>query len=417
MTRVLSELLGAEEPMFGIALRQLEKASGNMGVDVRLTTDIIAKAHAAHRALGLDPQDTTGRELYHALLGMVARHDDFLARRLGATDSEDVADILQRVRIASQNAHIPRKGWFLKHSVAKRLLKATPPRQVMRALHYRSVDSMIKREPVGELMIAIRVLESQKWQHAFLAKYSKLKPIDFEVRDIEVVYLNDERWCGFTEQFVRANHHNLTHLKEMGVIALLPLPIARLRGIAVTVLPLVLHYINEIRLYSAFFKLQQVNADFGDTLVETLTIDPSERINIAGQPLHWRVVHRHFGKYTEMLPEMFEPHVRLEDLEWRKAETVLYELEPALHFWHDMDYVGSLYDAQPVSFNLMDMAANYVNNLPYDRRAVGRMRQSLWSELCQRYVAQPMFERQVLRQLDADRNKADLFMLSYSDKL
>jgi hypothetical protein len=114
---------------------------------------------------------------------------------------------------------------------------------------------------------------------------------------------------------------------------------------------------------------------------------------------------------------MFEPHVRLEDLEWRKAEAVLYELEPALHFWHDMDYVGAVRADGPVSFNLLDMAANYVNGLPYSRRSVGHMRQSLWSEICQRYIAQPMLERQALSQLDSSRNKADLFMLEYSGKI
>lgn len=417
MTRIMAELLGAGEPMFSIALRQLENASGNQGVDVRLTAEIISKVHHAHKSLGLDPNDTTGEELYSALLSMVEKHDHFLAKRLGADDPEDVQDILRRIRIASSNVHTPKRGWFLKHSVAKRLLKATPPKQVMKALKYRSIDSMIKREPVSELFVAIRVLESPKWQHAFLAKYSKLKPIDFETRDVEVIQFNSERWSKHTEQFVRSNRHNLTHLKELGVIALLPLPIEKMRGIAITVLPLVLHYITEIRLYSAYFKLQQVSPNFGEALVKTLTVDPKEHVNIAGQPLHWRVVNRHFGGYTQMLPEMFEPHVQLEDLEWRKAEAVLYELEPALHFWHAMDFVGSLQGGVPVSFNLMDMAASYVNHLPYEHRAIGHMRQSLWSEICQRYIAQPMLERQVLNQLDTERNKADLFMLKYSGKI
>lgn len=417
MTRIIGELLGAEEPLFSISMRQLENASGNQGVDVRLTAEIIHKAHHAHKSLGLDPHDTTGEELYAALLALIEKHDTFLARRLGADDPTNVQDVLRRIRIASSNVHMPRRGWFMKHSVAKRLLKATPPKQVMKALHYRSIDSMIKREPVAELMVAVRALESPKWQHAFLAKYKKLKPIDFETRDIEVIQFDAKRWGTSTEAFVRSNHHNLTHLKELGVIALLPLPVEKLPGITVTVFPLVLHYMNEIRLYSAYFKLQQVRPNFGEIVTETLTTDPKEHVNIAGQPLHWRVVNRHFGRYGRLLPEMFEPHVRLEDLEWRKAEAVLYELEPALHFWHDLDFVGSLYDGVPVSYNLMDMAVCYVNRLPYERRAVGHMRQSLWSEVCQRYLAQPMLERQVLRQLDDGRGSADLLMLELSATL
>lgn len=37
MSQLISNLLGATEPMFSIAINQLEKASGKPGVDVRLT--------------------------------------------------------------------------------------------------------------------------------------------------------------------------------------------------------------------------------------------------------------------------------------------------------------------------------------------------------------------------------------------
>ena len=43
-----------------------------------------------------------------------------------------------------------------------------------------------------------------------------------------------------------------------------------MRGIVITVLPLLLHYFNEVRLYSSFFKLQQVKPEFGGILVDTL---------------------------------------------------------------------------------------------------------------------------------------------------
>lgn len=417
MTRVLSELLGAGEPMFAIAMKQLERSSGNQSIDVKLTSDIIAKSHIGLRALGLDPRDTTGRELYGALQGLVALHDTFLARRLGADDPTDTRDMMQRIRVAAENVHMPRSAWVFKHSVAKRLLKATPPHKVMKALHYRSLDSMIKREPIDELFVAMRLIESEAWQKAFVAKYKNLTPLDFEVRDIEVIIMDETRWATLVETYVRSRHHNLTHLKELGVVALLPLPIKHLRGITISLFPRVLHYINEIRLYSAFFKLQQVRPQFGAVVAETINDDPGEHVTVAGNPLHWRIVHQHFAKNVTTLPEVFEPHVRMEDLEWRKAEAVLFELEPALQFWHNMDYVGALRDGQPVSFNLMDMAANYVNQLSYENRSVSAMRRSLWSEISLRYIAQPMLERQVIDQLDLSQESADLFKLSFGSRI
>lgn len=67
MARFLRDLLGAKEPMFTIALKQLEQRTGGMGVDVAYIAHIIEHAHGVMRKLGLDPSDTTALELYRAL--------------------------------------------------------------------------------------------------------------------------------------------------------------------------------------------------------------------------------------------------------------------------------------------------------------------------------------------------------------
>lgn len=67
MARVLKQLLGNNHPLFSRNLMELEKATGDAGVDVRLLADITEKAHEVLRRLGLDPADTTGVEAYHSL--------------------------------------------------------------------------------------------------------------------------------------------------------------------------------------------------------------------------------------------------------------------------------------------------------------------------------------------------------------
>ena len=71
MTHVLKQLLGNDHPLFTQNLMQLERAAGNVGVDVRLIADITEKAHAVLRELGLDPADSNGKEVYQALLAGV----------------------------------------------------------------------------------------------------------------------------------------------------------------------------------------------------------------------------------------------------------------------------------------------------------------------------------------------------------
>jgi len=75
MAKFLQTVLDAKEPMFSVGLTSLEKATGNSGVDTRLIADIIERSHHIMRKLGLDPRDTTGRELYFALLS-AAKHDE-----------------------------------------------------------------------------------------------------------------------------------------------------------------------------------------------------------------------------------------------------------------------------------------------------------------------------------------------------
>lgn len=417
MSRVLSELLNAEEPLFSLAIKQLEQASGNPSVDVRLTAEIVGKVHMKMRALGLDPKDTTGGELYRALFNLVQMHDRFLAERIGCLDAEDVEAVLVRLKDVLDALDVPKKAWVLKHSVAKRLLKATPPKKVMKQLGYRSVDSMIKREPVGELFGAIRLVESQEWQDSFVRKYKNLHPTDFETREIEVVYLDPTKWGDLPTEYVLHKRHNITHLKETGTIVMMPMPEKRMPGITITVLPLLLHYVNEIRLYSSYFKSQQVKPDFAQIIIHTLIRDPGKHAAVGGQHVHWRVIHRHFGTPNYDHPEIFEPHVEPDDLLWRRAEETLYRLEPALHFWYDMEYVGVVFDGRQVSFNLMDMAVSYVNRLAYGKQSVHHLRDSLWNEIYMRYMGEKVIERQVLKQLDNETIEPDVLAIGLKGEL
>lgn len=401
MSKTLSDFLGAYEPLFSHTIAQLEKATGDQGIDVRLTAEIIGKANMKMRELGLDPADTTGKELYQALLAIIKKHDEFLTMKVGGKDPMDVHDLLPRIRKFVEHEDIPKKVWVLKPSAAKRLLKNMPPKNVMKHLGYKTVDSMIKREPVTELFGSLRFAEDPAWLNKFLLKYKSLAPSDFETRDIAFVIMDEKKWGGLTKEFVHKKRHNLTHLKEMGVIMILPMPIKRMRGVVITVLPLMLHYINEIRLYSAYFKMQQVKPDFGSILSDTLIADPGKHAVMAGQYVHWRVLQRYFGKLRgEYHPELFEPHVQPEDLHWRKAEEILYRVEPALYFWHDHDYVAAAYDGRPVAFNLMDVAINYVNDLAYSERVAYHFQESLWNEIFIRYMGQKTLENQILKQLD-----------------
>ena len=402
MSKLIADLLAAEQPLFSLSLRQLEEVSGLPSVDSRLTAEIIGKCRLKMTELGLDADDSNGPELYQALVNQIASHDKHLQKVIGAKDSDTASQLIPKIKQAQAKVELARDCWVLKKSVARDFLRQNPPPQIMELLGYKSIDSMLKRENIFELFGALRFAEGPDWLTAFNEQYRALKPTDFTSRQIEILVM-PERWATICQDFIAKKKHNITHSKEMGVIIMLPITASKIDGLTIWALSLLFHYINEVRLYSAFFKLQQVKADFGQIFVDTLIADPSQSAIMAGNRIHWRVIQRYFGKLEhEHHPEIFQPHVQPEDLHWRAAEASLYQIAPELKFWQDMDYVGLMFDKRPVVFNMMDVAASYANQTPYPKREIYHFREALWNEVFIRYMGNQVLEDQILKQLDND---------------
>lgn len=71
MSKTLAILIGNDHPLFVANITQMEKASGHAGIDTALIAEVIEKAHVVMRRLGIDPADTSAKELYYALKGAV----------------------------------------------------------------------------------------------------------------------------------------------------------------------------------------------------------------------------------------------------------------------------------------------------------------------------------------------------------
>jgi hypothetical protein len=402
MTRFLSLALGAKQPLFGQSIQELERASGRPSADIHLSSEMMQKARTKIIQLGLDPQDTTGQELYGALQARLRQDEISVRTALSIADDATSADTLASVQ-KFLNAHRAASNSFaLKTAVAKRLLKKKPPKVAMKRLGYRSLDSMLKHESVAAIYAAAVMTESATWHKGFREQYSKLQASDFEQRKITIVVPMSKRWTDITSGFVQNAKHNILCFKELGTVVLLPLD-AKIDGLAITTLLLTLHYMNDIRTYSSFAKLQQVKPTFGQTVQQTSQADPMTSANLAGQPVPWKVIQRYYGRIkADFHPEVFEPHVQPEDLEWHDAEEVLAELEPSLGFWLDTQYICMLDDDQPVSLNILDVALAYCNHLDFPDRIVHFVREHLWHELMSRYLHQENLEAAVHQQLSRE---------------
>ena len=396
----IAKLLAAKEPLFDTALTQLEQETGKNGIDVRIAAEIAVTAADRIKQLGLTP-DCTGEELYAALLHKVKAQDRHLALAIGGTDPNNVAEMIPLIVKAAEKAPLPKDGWFIKEDKAKAMLRRTPPMAIMERLGYHLVSQLLEKENIYELYLALRFVQDADWLNEFDALYEDLSPDDFEARSIRIVPFAASKWGDIAEHFIAKKRHNITHSKEMGAIAVMPLTQAKMDGICLKIMPLFFHYFNEIRLYSAFFQLMKTKKNFGHIIAETLIADTPDLKLVEHGYIHWRVIQRYFGKLAgEDHPEIFEPHVQPEDLHWRRAEAVLYDIDPELEFWKGLDFVGVIKGNDEVTFNLMDVSLGYSNNIAYADRYLYHFRESLWNEIFARYLGEQVLEDQLLIKLD-----------------
>ena len=406
MAKFLSDLLDAEEPIFTQALHQLEEVSGRSGADAKLIGDITAMAHENLRQLGLVPAAATGEEVYHALLGRVESDIKRLVRIIGADESrsEEVKYLVPFMVEAANKVKFNRTVFVIKREKAKDLLRQMPPKQLMKKLGYDDIEKMFEGEDFDEIYTALRFSEGPEWLIQYNELFKQVTPEDYEERDLRIVQMNHDKYVDLAAHFVQKKLHNVTHTKEMGIIVVVPMHARKMRGLALKTLPLLFHYMNEVKLYSTFFKLKSKKPNFGKTVVETLIADPGTGSQMAGKRVHWRVIQRYLGKHKEDSIDSvaFEPHVQPEDLHWRRAEDLLFQLDPELEFWKDRDYVALNYDGFPVAFNLFDVSFAYSNRESYAGRYAYHFRESLWNEIFVRYMGFKNLANQVLEQLDND---------------
>ncbi|HUY85312.1 MAG TPA: hypothetical protein VMU97_02245 [Candidatus Dormibacteraeota bacterium] len=406
MTRFLSESLQAPEPSFRLGLQNLESANGAPNADIRLTAEVLRQTQAKLKQLGLDPRDTTAKELYHALQERIKADDARLTRTLrtrAATHVSAEAEVVAGMIHALKELPDSKRCFALKTSALKSIIKSVPPKKAMKHLGYRSLDSMLKHEPPISIMAAAWLSESATWRQRLLESYKHLGPSDFEDRSISLVQPDSKRWKELAQDTVSHTRHNILCLKELGALVFLPLSDKAPAGSTTASLALALHELNEIRVAGTFLKLCQVRPDFGN-LVQTIVGDePRLNSRLLDQPVPWHLVQRYYAQLVHHVQdEVLEPHLRLEDIAWHPIEETLSAIEPCFDFWRQSAHLALLHDRQPVSLNVVDAALNYCNELPFECRIIHYFQRSLWHELMLRYLKHESVEQTVMSQLQPE---------------
>ncbi|MEK7590401.1 MAG: hypothetical protein AAB454_01685 [Patescibacteria group bacterium] len=377
---------------------QLERVTGKVGVIQKLSeeNDRIVKEKLAE--LGLTPK-AQAQEVYDALISKLEADDIKLAEAMGVTSLRG-AEMAQKIVDFLIKIHPCRKGYFLKKEKAKQLLVAEPPKNVLKALGYKYVEELLEKEDLLEVYSAIRFLEDQEWQNKiFFKQYETLHKDDFEERLIEARVLN-QKWAKAAEKFVAKKYHNVSHLKELGVIFVIPTFLG-ISGEILRLTMLLIHYLYEVEYYADVFQYfnqnghsfaeQMISVLRGDVIENRLPKQPPE----FGRP-RFLVLQRYLAKQDEFDWRLFEPHINPEALHWQKAETELLKinrmipaLQNGLEFWGGLGWVGDYFQTETgvdvlVSFNLIDTAMALVKQKELVKYLYHHQ-EALWNKIFSEY--------------------------------
>lgn len=356
------------------------------------------------------------KAIYDALIKKLRKDDEELSRFLHKAPEGGMAGFKNLVNVAGEVANVG-GGLFLKEEAALSLLKKNPPKNIMSFLGYASVDGMLKNENLFEVFSALRFIEGSDWlNQVFFKEYENLTPEDFEEREIRAMVLG-EQWVKASERFVKKKYHNVSHLKELGIIFVIP-AFLNVPGETMRTFSLVLHYFHEIKFYSELFRRYAESAKsdtlwggkkFADHITSLLRGDVLEEKPEGELGIKWLIIQRYLAKDDEYDWRLFYPHVNPEAIHWTKAEADIARLSHrydslGFEFWKDLDFVGDFYpdvSGTPVlvSFNLIDTVMSLVKEKEMSKYLYHHQ-EALWNKIFIQYVGAAQTERLIVENFD-----------------
>jgi hypothetical protein len=380
--------------------KKMSVVSGKTGVIEGLVKENDRRVKKTLKILGL-PADSSAEKVYGAVIGQLKGSDQELFELFNEPSFDKPENCEAVCQMAQKLAKVP-EGFFLKEERARKILRDNPPPNIIKGLGYKNVDDLLFCENLFEVFCALRFVESKEWMHEmFLKVYAKIKPEDFEERPIKIIPLHG-KWLALAEKFMKKKYHNVSHLKELGVIFVIPLPIDT-PGEILRIFGLLLHYLHEVTFYSEFFRRIAKTDNFSEQFISLLRGDVSEGPLPDSDKINWRILQQYLAKDNENDPRLFEPHVSPEAMHWERAEEDVAKLAKeypglGLNFWADLNWVGDFFISEKtgkevlVSFDLIDNVMALVKEKEMIKYLYHHQ-EALWNKIFIEYMGEKEMRR------------------------
>lgn len=374
---------------------QMGKITGQEGVMEAIANqnDVLVSKTLAELSL---MRNSTAEEVYAALINRLINLDQNLYELLDKPDLVQMSVTCGKLCDMAFKLFSPPRGLFIKKEKVAELLEKYRPDNLLNHFGYISAKELLDKEGFASVVSALRFTQSKEWMHNFFnVAYGELKPEDFEERDVELKVL-ETKWLAVADKFLEKKYHNISHLKEYGVIFVIPLPIDT-AGETLRMFTLIMHYLHEVPFYSDLFRKFVKDLDFIDKFKSLLRGDVSDK-KVENGKLVWRVVQTYLAKDDEQDFRLIEPHVNPEAEHWLKVSEDLIRLNRMmgsedhgkidLGYWSKLDYVGDFFpdkngQEQLVSFDLTDLIMSLVKKGQV--KYLYHQQEALWNKIFSEY--------------------------------
>ncbi|MBI1888398.1 MAG: hypothetical protein HYS15_00455 [Candidatus Spechtbacteria bacterium] len=373
--------------------KKMSVISGKSGVCEKIEEENDWRMRSTLSRLGITSENPKSREVYGALLRHLAKSEERLRIFLNGGGGKEFTNFPELLR-AGRDLMNPKKVWVLKKEKFREILEANPPPRILQKFGYKDGKELFQREKLEEVASSLRFMEAESWMHeVFERAYLALRPSDFEEREVEAIVLS-QKWLEATKIFVQRKRHNLSHLKELGLIFIIPIEIVQ-AGELMRVFTLYLHYLYEVQFYSELFKKLE-KASFSTGLISLLRGDILETapVSDSAHSFNWLIVQRYLAKDDEQEKRLFMPHVNPEAIHWRKAEEAIASLDKedlslALTMWLGLDWVGGYFKDggknELISFDLIDTVMSLVEEKDM-LKYLYHQQEALWNRIFEGYM-------------------------------
>jgi hypothetical protein len=352
--------------------------------------------------LGL-ARSSTAEEVYEALTEKLLIVDKKLFELLDKPDLSKLSSDPGKIRDMALSVFTPPKGLFIKREIVVMLLEKQPPQSLLEHFGYQNISELIEKEGFASVVAALRFTQTTEWMHQFFdTAYKGLKPDDFEERDVEIKIL-DTKWLSIAEKFIGKKFHNVSHLKEFGIIFISPDPID-MPGETLRMFVLLLHYLHEVPFYSGLFRKFLHDHDFVVKIQSLLRGDVPEGPLPFAPNISWRIVQRYLAKDNPDDPRLHEHHVDPEAEHWYRVSQNLTKLAEVMGdsgkfnigYWSNLDHVGGFFKNKEgidtlVSFDVVDLIMSLVTQ--GEVKYLYHQQEAMWNYIFSEYMSRDEMNR------------------------